>query len=450
MSEQAVPGTSGVVPRPESGGPYVSLITGPEGAQAPKAPAKVVYGMALAQFGLFVALLAPVTVSLAAKVSSLVPGDEAAIVNGNVQSAAAFVALVANPLFGRLSDYTTSRWGRRRPWMAAGAAGFVVALAIIGLAPNIPLVFVGWALAQLFGNMILAPLLTTIADQIPENQRATVSGNVGIMQNLGIMVAAYVALWFIGNMFMMFVVPAVFAAACVLVYCFLLPDKVITEKPQDGGGIKTFLKTFWVNPVEHRDFAYVWISRFLLTQSIFLFIVFRFFFLEHQVGLKGPAEIGGTVATGVLINTLVLVVFAKIGGVLSDRTANRKGFVIAATVVFGIGIGLLSVTHSVPMFYVVEAIMGLGYGIYVAVDTALVVDVLPNPEDSAKDLGVLNIANALPQSLAGGLGALLLGIGGGLTNYRALFIGAFVLAIVGALTILPVRSSARRHAAQHS
>lgn len=450
MSDHPLPGTASAVPHPESGGPYVSLISGADGAPTQKAPFKVVAGMALAQFGLFVALLAPVTVSLSAKVSSLVPGAEAAIVNGNVQSLAAFVALIANPLFGRLSDYTTSRWGRRRPWMAVGSLGFVLSLGMIGLASDLTFVFIGWALAQLFGNMILAPLLTTIADQIPENQRATVSGNVGIMQNLGIMVAAYVALWFIGDMFMMFVLPAIFAAACVLIYCFLLPDRVITEKPRDGGGFKTFLMTFWVNPVKHPDFAWVWLSRFLVTLSVFTFIVFRFFFLEHQVGLKDPAEIAGVVATGVLINTLVLVVFAKAGGWLSDKYANRKGFVIVSTLVFAVGIGLLSITHDVPMFYVVEVIMGMGYGIYVAVDTALVVDVLPNPEDSAKDLGVLNIANALPQSLAGGVGALLLGIGGGLTNYPALFVGAFVFAALGALTILPVRSVAQRRAAGHN
>lgn len=448
MSDLQSP-TPQAVPRPESGGPYVSLVTGTQGP-AQKAPFKVVGGMALAQFGLFVALLAPVTVSLAIKVSSLVPGDGAAVVNGNVQSLAAFVALIANPLFGRLSDYTTSRWGRRRPWMFGGAIGFVAALAVLALAPSVPIVFAGWAFAQLFGNMILAPLLTTIADQIPEHQRASVSGNVGIMQNLGILAAAYVALWFVNDMFLLFVVPGVFAALTVILYCFLLPDKAITEKPSEGGGAKVFLMTFWVNPLKHPDFAWVWISRFLVTLSMFLFIVYRFFFLGHQVGIQDSAEIAGIVATGVLINTLVLVVFAKIGGWLSDRTANRKGFVISATALFGVGIGLLSITHTVPMFYVVEAIMGMGYGIYVAVDTALVVDVLPNPDDAAKDLGVLNIANALPQSLAGGIGALLLGIGGGLTNYPALFIGALVFAMLGAATIIPVRSTAKRHAEGHN
>ena len=139
--------------------------------------------------------------------------------------------------------------------------------------------------------------------------------------------------------------------------------------------------------------------------------------------------------------------FAWIGGWLSDRTSNRKAFVIAATVLFAIGIGLLSATSTVPMFYLVEILMGAGMGVYTAADTALVVDVLPNPDDSAKDLGVLNIANALPQSLAGLVGTMLLGIGNTPDgNYNALFVGAGVLAFLGALTILPVRSTARRHA----
>ncbi|MEA5455563.1 MFS transporter [Sinomonas sp. JGH33] len=430
-----------------SGGPFVTLVTGTEGPRQ-RAPRSVVYSMALAQFGLFVALLAPVTVSLALKVQTLMPAADAAAATGGVLSAAAFVALLANPVIGRLSDLTLSRWGRRRPWMFGGAVGFVVALAIVALAPSVPVVLAGWALAQLTGNMILAPLLTTIADQVPEEQRASVSANVGVMQNLGILAAAYVASWFVSNMLLLFVLPAAFAFLTVALYCFVLPDKPITKRPATGGW-KVFVMTFWVNPLKHPDFAWVWISRFLVVLAMFLFITFRLFFLQKEVHLEtGPAV--QALTTGVLINTIALVVFAKIGGWLSDRTSNRKGFVIAATAVFALGTALLAVTHDIGMFYVVEAVMGIGYGVYTAVDTALVVDVLPNPDDSAKDLGVLNIANALPQSLAGSVGAILLAMGGGTENYSALFWGAGIVAFLGAVTILPVRSVTRRHAEGHN
>ena len=71
---------------------------------------------------------------------------------------------------------------------------------------------------------------------------------------------------------------------------------------------------------------------------------------------------------------------------------------------------LLRMGITLGGFYLVEAMLGLAYGIYVGVDLALVVDVLPNPDDAGKDLGVFNMANALPQSAAPGLGAALLAV----------------------------------------
>lgn len=403
-----------------------------------KAPAKVIWTMAFAQFGLFVALLAPVTVSLAVKTQALVSGPQAAVVNGNVLAVAALVALIANPVFGRLSDRTTGRWGRRRPWMVGGGALFVIALLIVAIAPNVPVLLLGWCLAQLAGNAILAPLLATIADQVPVRQRGGVSANVGVMQNLGILAAAFGASLFVHNLLLLFVLPAVFAFAVVLLYALVLPDKAITERPPTVRW-REFLRTFWVNPVRHPDFAYAWISRFLLTLAAFLFISYRVFYLQNHIGLGADAAVAA-LATGVLIYTIALVITAKIGGWLSDRTGRRKIFVVLATLVMAAGLAALAHVHTLAGFYVVEAIMGLGFGVYVAVDTALVVDVLPNKEDSAKDLGVFNIANALPQSLAAALGGVLLAIGSATaTNYLALTWGAGIICALGALTILPIR-----------
>lgn len=419
------------------GGNYVSIVSGTTGP-TDRAPKRVVYGMALAQFGLFIGLLAPVTVSLALKTQTLVPEAEAATTNASILAVAAFVALVANPIIGRLSDLTTSRFGRRRPWMFVGVIAFVGALTIVAVATDIPTLLLGWCLAQLTGNAVLAPLLTTIADQVPPEQRGGVSANVGVAQNVGVLVAAFIASLFVTNMLALFLVPALIAFVTVAIYCFVLPDTAITQRP-DLGGWKAFLFTFWVNPLKHPDFAWVWVSRFLITLASFLFVVFRLFFLQKEVGLS-VQEATNVLTLGVLIYTVALVIFAKIGGWLSDRLKNRKVFVISSTVVFAVGLILLAHTTTVGMFYVVEVIMGAAYGVYVAVDTALVVDVLPNPDDAAKDLGVLNIANALPQSLAAAVGAVLLSVGGGTENYTALFWGAGIIGIIGALTILPVRS----------
>jgi MFS family permease len=401
-----------------------------------KAPRRVVIGMAVAQFGLFVALLAPVTVSLALKVQTLVPEEQAATALGTVLSVAAFMALVANPVIGRLSDRTTARAGRRRPWMLAGCVVFLAGLTTIALAGSVGMVLAGWVVAQLGGNMILAPLLTTIADQVPEAQRGGVAANVGVMQNLGILAAAYVASWFVTNMVLLFVVPAVFAIVTVVAYCVVLPDRQVRVHHEPNGWL-ALVRTFWVDPRRHPDFAWAWWSRFLVTLTAFLFINFRVLFLQSEVSLS-TQEAVQTITTGLLIYTAVLVVAAKVGGWLSDRTGRRKIFVIVATLLFALGTYLLTHVDSVGAFYAVEALMGAAYGVYVAVDMALVVDVLPNPDDAAKDLGVMNIANALPQSLAGVLGAFLLNINAAGDNYAALYIGAGIIGLIGAFVILPI------------
>jgi MFS family permease len=400
----------------------------------------VVAAMSLAQFGLFVALLAPVTVSLALKTQTLVPKDEAAAINGNVLAVAALFALVANPVFGRLSDLTVSRFGRRRPWMLGGAVVFIGAMLVVALAESVPVLLIGWCLAQLAGNAVLAPLLATIADQIPPTQRASVSANVGVMQNLGILAAAYIAAWFVDNMVALFVVPGAIALVLVGVFCVFLPDTPITERPDTGGWL-ALLKTFWVNPLHYPDFGWAWLSRFLVFLAYFLFISFRLFYLQERIDLE-PADAASTLGLGALVFTIGLVITAKAGGWLSDRTGRRKMFVVVSILMLASAFALLGVVTTVAGFLLVEALMGLGYGLYWAVDTALTVDVLPDKENTAKDLGVMNIANALPQSLAAALGGVLLaiGTGGAATNYTALFIGAGIIGVLGALAILPIRS----------
>lgn len=427
-----------IPPPSATGGAAVGELPYPEDVlPTRKAPPSVVILMALAQFGVFVALLAPVTVSLALKVQTLVPPSEAPTALGMVLTVAAFVALIVNPLVGRLSDRTASRWGRRRPWMVAGCAILLLGLTIVAVAGSIPMVLAGWMLAQLGGNMILAPLLTTIADQIPREQRGSVSANVGVMQNVGVLVAAYIASWFVNNMLLLFVVPAAIAIVTTLAYCAVLPDRQVRVHP-DTEGWQSFFGTFWVNPVRHPDFGWAWWSRFCMILASFLFVTFRLFFLQERVELS-TAQATQALTTGVLIYTIALVIVAKIGGWLSDRTGRRKIFVLAAAVMFGLGTYLLAHVTTVPSFYMVEALMGAGYGLYWAVDMALVVDVLPNPDDSAKDLGVMNIANALPQSLAGALGGFLLNVGAAGTNYTLLFVVAGVIAVLGGLAVLPIK-----------
>ena len=195
----------------------------------------------------------------------------------------------------------------------------------------------------------------------------------------------------------------------------------------------------WVNPRRYPDFAFAWWSRFLITLASFMFTAFRLFYMQDRLGISlddAPAK----VSTGVLIYTVALVASGWVAGKISDRIDRRKIFVAGSTVLFAVGTALLVHVSTLGGFYLVEAMLGLAYGIYVGVDLALVVDVLPNPDDAGKDLGVFNMANALPQSAAPGLGAALLAFSSANNqNYELLLYTAGVAALIGALVVLPIK-----------
>ncbi|WP_222844638.1 MFS transporter [Saccharomonospora sp. CUA-673] len=197
------------------------------------------------------------------------------------------------------------------------------------------------------------------------------------------------------------------------------------------------LKTFWVSPRQHPDFAWAWLSRFLLTLASYMFTTFRLLYLQHELSLTA-AEATEVMATGVLIYTIAVMVGAQSAGWLSDKLRRRKAFIALSTLVFGIGMLMLICSSSVGDFYLAEAVLGLGFGVYMGVDLALVIDVLPDPENASKDLGVFNIAMSGPQVIAPAIGAVLVNTAGG-NNYSLLLTGAAVLCVIGAIAILPVK-----------
>ncbi|MFC4507831.1 MULTISPECIES: MFS transporter [Streptomyces] len=392
--------------------------------------------MALAQLGLFLALAAPLFVGLAIKAQDVAPGHEVAAL-GLVSTAGAVAAFVANPVFGRISDRTTGRFGRRRPWLVAGAVGLAVCLLVIATTQSLAVLVAAWFVGQVSANAALAAHVATVADQVPTFQRGKVAGLLGVVQNCAILGAAYAGKYFSGQLLMLFLVPGLVAVGLMLLYAVVLPDRPLLRRPPGRGGLRTLLQTFWVNPRRYPDFALVWASRFLLVTAAYLFTTFRLLYLQHQFSLSvGRAT--AVMATGVLVYTITLVVAAQSTGLLSDRLQRRKVFVFTATLIFGLGLALLSQADTVGMFYLAEIVCGLGYGVYMGVDLALVIDVLPDPDDAAKDLGVFNIANAAPQSIAPAVGAVLVGVGGG-HSYGLLLGTAAVVCVAGALAIVPVK-----------
>ena len=397
-----------------------------------------VLGIMLGQLGIFIALMGPATVSIQIKASQLASSPaEAASITAFAVAPGALAAVIFNALGGRISDRSTSRFGRRRPWLIVGALGMLVGLALIALAPGAALMAVGWFLAQAAGNLALAAYVASIADQLSPAQYGRASGLVGIAGNLAVMIATWLASALAGNMLALFLGPGLIGMVLVLVFAFMLPEPVLRENRLPFN-LRELVLTFWRNPVKFPDFGLAWGGRFTIILASFMFTTFRVLYMENHLGLDaGSATLA--VATGVTIYTVTSMVASLLAGWLSDLLGRRKILVAASILIFGLATYLLLHADTVTAFYVVEAIMGLAYGTYIAVDLALVLEVLPDREQAGKDMGVFNIANALPQSLAPAFGGFLLANLGGGTDFTALLVAALVAAVIGAVLTMFIR-----------
>src|SRR5205085_2644387 len=91
---------------------------------------------------------------------------------------------------GALSDRTTSRLGRRRPWFIVGTLLCAVALALMANASSFVALVAWWALFHVAANIVLAGLAAVVPDQVPVRQRATVSAFVSLSLPIGAVIGA--------------------------------------------------------------------------------------------------------------------------------------------------------------------------------------------------------------------------------------------------------------------
>ncbi|MFC8371274.1 MFS transporter [Streptomyces sp. NPDC057238] len=397
-------------------------------------------GLITAQCLSFAAVFTPILVSLSLRVSELDPQHKTASLS-RVLAVGAVLALIANPLFGALSDRTTSRFGRRRPWLLAGALVTALGTLLCGTATGLGTLTVGWAVTQLGANAVYAALLATIPDRVPDHLQGRVSGAVGMTLYVAMVLGTVLAQPLLHHTVLLFLVPGLLGLAGVSALVWLMRD----DAPADRAALPPFrpgefLRSFWVSPRRHPDFAWNFCGRFLMFCGISTMTGYQFYFALDRLG-QSVSEASSTVAVAAVVTMAGTVVGSLAGGWLSDRTGRRKVFVFVAALISVVGLALTAYADTTASFCVAVAVFSLGLGSYMAVDTALAIGVLPDRAQAAKDLGVLNIGNTLPQSLIPAVAPVFLGIGSAAgTNYGALYLFGSACALAGAFAIHFVRA----------
>ncbi|MFF4750143.1 MFS transporter [Streptomyces sp. NPDC002514] len=390
--------------------------------------------LSLANGAIWVGWFGPLQILLAAQAEDFAPGSGMSkeTMLAWVTAAGAVVSLAANPFFGALSDRTTSARGRRTPWIVAGAAGGAVSLLLLAGARGMGTMLLGWCLVQLTLNAAFAAVTAAVPDRVPRLQRGVVGGWLGAAQILGVVGGTGLATA-AGGTGAGYAACAAFTLLGVAPYVLGHPDLRLAVADRPPWSWRGFLAGFLVSPRRHPDLGWAWLTRFLINLSNSLVLLYLLYYLRDRVGYHDPEQ-GVLILTAV--NGLTLLGTVVAGGLWSDRVGRRKPFVLWSGVLMAVATAALSAWQTWPGAIVAAAVLGVGFGVFTSVDFALMTDVLPTALDRGKDLGVINIANALPQVAAPALAAPIVTYLGG---YRVLYLVSAAIGLAGAVLVGRIR-----------
>jgi MFS family permease len=401
-------------------------------------------GLGLASLGMWMASYTPLQVLIPTQLQDITPRHKI-VALAIVTAASAIASGIATPIAGALSDNTTHRFGlgrlngRRHRWTLSMALLAAVCLALLPEQKTVLGVAVLWVLFSAFQNGEFASLSAAIPDHVPVRQRATVAGWVGMPQALGLVAGTILVVAIFTGLASGYLVLAAALVVLTLPFVLLTPDHPLEAEHAAPFSWRRLGRSYWISPREYPDFAWAWFTRFLMSLAIAMGTLYLLYFLRDKIHYARLFP-GQTAADGLLILIVIytagVVLTAIVGGMISDRLGRRKTMVTVSGLVIAAAALLLTFVETWPASIGAAAAFGVGFGAYLAVDQALITQVLPAARDRAKDLGVINIALVCPSAIGALIAAPMVSLGG----YPTLFAGTAVVAVLGSVLVWRIKS----------
>jgi MFS family permease len=346
---------------------------------------------------------------------------------------------LTTPIAGALSDRTRSRWGRRTPWIAIASLIGSLALFGVSLVTSFWSLMVLWVMAAIAYNSMQPAMTTLIADRFAPETRGRVSGIVGAGMTAGLTAGTVVAGYLAGERVLAYAIFAGAIAASCLAFVAINrepPSDALPRRPLHWG---EFFKGFWISPRKHPDFAWAFSSRFFIYMGYQAVAAYLLYILRDYIGL-GDRQSNIAIANMAIVTLICLVASSLISGWLSDKYQARKPFVILGSLIMGCAMVAPLALPNMQGMWAYAAIIGVGYGMFMSIDMALMTQVLPESAlgDEGKNLGILTTAVNIPQIISPIMAAALLGAFG--NDYRMIFWAAVFFVFGSAVCVLPIRS----------
>jgi MFS family permease len=392
----------------------------------------------MVNFFLLMALYSGVLgVLLPNQIATLNPGEKA----NNLALLFAITSVfstLTTPIAGALSDRTRTRWGRRSPWIAV--ASLIGSMALFGVSWQTSFwsLMVLWVMATVAYNSMQPAMTTVIADRFAPETRGAVSGIVGAGMTAGLTAGTVVAGYLAGAQVLAYGLFAVAIAVSCIAFVLINREPSSAETPARAFSWKAFATSFWISPKKHPDFAWAFAGRFTVYMGYQAVAAYLLYILRDYIGLSDAAS-NRTIANLAMLTLVCLIVSSLASGFLSDKLQRRKPFVIASSLIMGCAMVAPLVLPNLTGMWIYAGVIGIGYGMFMSIDMALMTQVLPKSAvgDEGKDLGVLTTAVNIPQIISPVMAAVLLHLFD--NNYAAIFVAAIVFVFASALCVAPIK-----------
>jgi MFS family permease len=351
------------------------------------------------------------------------------VASGLVLGIGGLAGIAAGPLAGALSDRTHGRAGRRRPWAIGGVLLTALCLVGTGFTSGPWAVGAAWVGVSVGVAVASAAFTALIADQLPPSQRGAASAAVGSSQAVGIVLGVGLVVLLGLGVLAGYLLLAVLIAVVGTGAALLLPDPPAAPSDFPAQAGTASRSRGRLASLRDRDFAWMLGGRLVTNVGNALGTALFLFFLLHGLNQK-EAEAQDNLLLLIVVYT-VFVVIASVGtGLVSDRTGRRRRLTVISAVVQAASGAVIAISPTFTVTLVAAALMGLGYGGFSTVGLAFATDLLPDEQDHARDLGIVNVTAALGQLIGPLLGAALVALVGG---FWLVFVAACVLSLVGAV-----------------
>jgi MFS family permease len=373
--------------------------------------------------------------------------------------AGALVAMAVQPVVAAISDYTITRWGRRKPYIFIGTVLDLVFLAGLAWSNTFLAVFVFVVLLQFSSNFAQGPFQGYVPDLVPAKQVGLASGLMGLMIILGNVTGlAFAGLGIASGFWQLgLIAVGVLELTTMLATVLTVREPRKAMPPRSSGSIAEAVRGTVRDVLSHRDFLWLLASRFAFLVGASMLTRWAFFYMQDSIGLSvEQTALAVTVAGAMILVFNGLSVFPS--GVLSDRYGRKRMIYIACVIAFAGMLPLVVAQRDPALTALLELpsgpvelvyplaglaviLVGVGFGTFIAVDWALMTDIIPK-QTTGRYMGISNVATAIagPTSLV--LGGIIIALVNSLVSFgagprAALALGA-VLFIVCAVLLRPV------------